>query len=211
MAETDVHRDQMTYLIEALKTYFRDDPEVYVAGNLFIYYGQGYPYERVAPDVFVVFGVPKKKRRIYKLWEEEKAPDVVIEVSSRGTREVDMWKKRGLFESLGVREYFLFDPLEEYLTPPLQGFSMGKGNGSYRPLLAKAGTDGEWKLYSNALGLELRTEDGFLRLCDPATGEKLPTYSEAEQRARQEAELRRKSEQRIAELEVELARLRSEK
>jgi len=208
MAETDIHRDQMTYLIESLKTHFRDDPQVYVAGNLFIYHEEGYPYNRVAPDVFVVFGVPKKKRRIYKLWEEKKSPDVVIEVSSRGTRRQDLWEKRGLFESMGVREYFLFDPLSEYLDPPLQGYRLEEG--WYRPLETQVGPQGECQLHSDVLGLELRTENGFLRLYDPSTGAKLLTHAEAQEQAWQEAELRRRAEERIARLEAELARLRGE-
>lgn len=80
MAETDTHRDLMAEaLIYPLKEYFRDQPDVYVSGNLLLYYEEGNPRASVAPDVFVVFGIPKGKRRIYKLWEEEKAPDVVVE------------------------------------------------------------------------------------------------------------------------------------
>ena len=63
MAETDTHRKQMVYLIEALDDYFRDDPQVYVAGNLLLYYEEGDPRQVVAPDVFVVKGVPPLARR----------------------------------------------------------------------------------------------------------------------------------------------------
>ncbi len=47
-------------------------PEVYVGGNLPIYYEEGDPAKSVAPDVFVVFGIAKRQRRIYKLWEAGK-------------------------------------------------------------------------------------------------------------------------------------------
>ena len=70
MAETDVHISILTYLREALIDHFRDDPQVYVAGNLFLYYEKGDKSKVVAPDVFVVKGVPKGDRRTYKLWEE---------------------------------------------------------------------------------------------------------------------------------------------
>ena len=58
MAEADLHRDQMVALIEALKHYFRYDAQVYVSGNLLLYYQESHPRKSVAPDVFVVFGVP---------------------------------------------------------------------------------------------------------------------------------------------------------
>jgi hypothetical protein len=59
MGETDVHIDALIYLREALRDYFRDDPQVYVAGNMLLYYEEGNPAACVAPDVFVVHGVAK--------------------------------------------------------------------------------------------------------------------------------------------------------
>ncbi|HMV50219.1 MAG TPA: hypothetical protein PLD20_07835 [Blastocatellia bacterium] len=67
MAEADIHAKTMMNLRLALETYFSADPQVYVSGNLLIYYIKGNPAKSVAPDVFVVRGVPKGDRRIYKL------------------------------------------------------------------------------------------------------------------------------------------------
>ena len=206
MAETDVHRQQMIYLIEALTDYFRHDPQVYVAGNLLLYYAEGDPEQSVAPDVFVVFGVPGGNRRVYKLWEEGKGPDVVFELTSRGTMWKDLGPKKGIYEMLGVREYFLFDPLREYLEPPLQGYRLE--DGTYRQV------EGE-QLGSQVLGLELQVEGEFLRLYDLKTGEKLLTpleaqaaRREAEALARREAEARQQAEAELERLRAELARLR---
>ena len=66
MAETDVHIDVLIYLREALKDHFRDEPQVYVAGNMLLYYEEGNPAACVAPDVFVVQGVAKGERRTYQ-------------------------------------------------------------------------------------------------------------------------------------------------
>src|SRR5262245_6113016 len=110
MAETDVHAKTMINLRLALDVYFNDDPQVYVSGNLLIYYVKGNPAKRVASDVFVVRGVPKGDRRIYKLWEESAPPGIVIEISSRQTWREDMHTKLRLYEKLGVQEYFIFDP-----------------------------------------------------------------------------------------------------
>jgi Uma2 family endonuclease len=124
MAETEVHSDVLIYLREALKDYFRSEPQVYVAGNMMLYYEEGNPAACVAPDVFVVQGVGKGERRTYKVWEESQPPTVVFEITSRGSRLEDVGTKRAVYAMLGVREYFLYDPLGEYLRPPLQGYRL---------------------------------------------------------------------------------------
>lgn len=209
MAETDVHINALIYLREALRDHFRDDPQVYVAGNLFLYYEEGDIRQVVAPDVFVVKGVSKGDRRTYKLWEEDdKGPQVVFEVTSRRTRKEDLGPKKGTYEMLGVREYFLFDPLGEYLAPPLVGYRLEEGG--YR---REAGE----RLVSEALGLELRVEGSRLWLYDLETGGKLLSPLEAQAARRAEAAARREAEARAEqeatarrEAEEELARLRAE-
>jgi Uma2 family endonuclease len=213
MAETDVHREQMLYLIEALKDHYRDRDDVYVAGNLFVYYEEGNPQAVLAPDVFVVFGVPDKRRRTYKVWEEGQTPDVVFEITSPSTKAEDLGSKKGVYAYLGVKEYFLYDPLGDYLHPAFQGYALDETApmSVYRPIAS----DAEGVLHSQQLGLMLRVEGDLLRLYDPATGEKLLTPQEAqaarraEAAARQaEAAARRAAEARVAELEAELAQLR---
>ena len=162
VAETDVHRTLMFELIGMLQAVFRDDPHVYISGSLFVYYQEGNPRQVVAPDVFVVPGIPNEQRRIYKLWEEGVVPAVVFELTSRSTRREDLRSKYDLYERLGVREYFLFDPLDEYLRPPLQGYRLHQGR--YRPLAV----DADGSLWSAALGLALHARGEQLRLYDPA-------------------------------------------
>lgn len=201
MAETDIHANALIYLREALKDYYRDDPQVYVAGDLLLYYVEGDPFQSVAPDVFVVFGVPKRDRRVYKVWEEGKGPDVVIELTSLSTSRQDRGPKKGTYEMLGVREYFIFDPLGEYLDPPLVRYRLE--DGVYWPKVGE-------RLDSAILGLEFRLEGNLLRLYDPKTGEKLLTPLEAQEKARREAERRRQAEAEVERLRAELARLREE-
>ncbi len=110
MAESDLHRDEMLDLIARLQARYADAPDVYVSGNLLLYYKEGDPRAAVAPDVFVVQGVPKGLRRIYKLWQEGVPPAVVIEVTSRKTRQEDLLTKRALYAHLGVTEYFCTIP-----------------------------------------------------------------------------------------------------
>lgn len=167
MAETDLHRDEMFDLIQALKRRYRNEPDVYVTGNLFLYYAQGNPRAVVAPDVFLVKGVPKGQRRTYKLWEEGRVPSLVIELTSDSTRDEDLSKKKLCYERLGVEEYFLHDPYQDYLNPALQGFRLL--NGRYQRIDPEA--DGS--LRSLTTGLRLRIEGPRLRLVDVATGERL--------------------------------------
>ena len=70
-------------------------------------------------------GIPKKQRTNYLIWEEGKAPDLVIELTSKSTKRKDQNTKWVLYRDvLRVVEYFLFDPTEDYLEPPLQGFRL---------------------------------------------------------------------------------------
>jgi Uma2 family endonuclease len=211
MGETDVHRDEMADTIDILKDRYRDVANVYVAGNLLVYYEEGDATARFAPDVFVVFGVPKRRRRTYKLWEEKRPPTFVLEVTSRGTRYEDKGLKKEIYSELGVSDYFLFDPEADYLKPPLQGFRLVGGDRYERIAPDKAG-----RLYAESLGLYLTIEGGRLRLIDPATGERLlrpeearAAAREATARAAQEAARAKQAEDRAAAAEAELEKLRA--
>jgi Uma2 family endonuclease len=211
LGETDVHRREILEIIAMLQRFFAALADVYVSGNLMFYYEEGNPGAVVSPDVFVVKGVPNRLRRVYKLWEEQQAPAVVIEITSRSTRLEDKGNKRALYAMLGVREYFMFDPLAEYLTPSLQGFVLA--DDEYVSL--KPAVDGS--LASAELGLRLVAEGAMLRLIDGATGERLLRTDELEaarraeaEARRAEAEARRAAEERAAAMAAEVERLRAE-
>ena len=91
MAETDLHRDVMFYLIHLLQR-FLAGTKAYVSGNLLIYYEKGNTNRSVAPDCFVALGVEQRRRNTYRVWEEGKVPDVVFEVSSKSTQRDDVVK-----------------------------------------------------------------------------------------------------------------------
>jgi Uma2 family endonuclease len=201
MGETDDHRDQMVRHIELLRYYYRDQP-VYVSGDLLVYYEQGNPKKFVVPDAFVVKGVGGQRRRIYKIWVEGKPPEVVIETTSRKTRRKDTQDKPLLYARLGVREYFIYDPLQEYLDPPLQGYRLGD-QGAYAPIPP----DSTQALISEQLGLRLRIEQGLLQFYRLDTGERLLT---AEERSARDAEARQLEAEARQAAEAELARLREE-
>ena len=127
LGETDAHRREILAIIAMLEQFFAEHANVYISGNLMLYYEQGNPSAVVSSDVFVVKGVPKHERRTYRLWEEKQPPAVVFEITSRSIRLEDKGNKRALYAMLGVREYFMFDPLEEYLdrADPWHGLAYG--------------------------------------------------------------------------------------
>ena len=184
MAESDSQRIPLTYAVDRLRYHFRNHDDVYVSGNLLIYYEEGNPRASVAPDVFVVIGARNAVRSSYLLWEEPKGPDFVLEITSRSTRREDQGSKRELYRSLGVREYWQYDPTNDYLAPPLQGLELQAGE--YERLPERELADGTLALTSAVLGLEVRLSGRGLRFHDPTTGEDLPDLAETEQ-ARQRA------------------------
>lgn len=210
MGETDLHREEMTRLIQLLKRFYAGR-SVYVSGDLLVFYEQGNPKKFIVPDVFVVKGIQPYERRFYKLWVEHKPPDVILEVTSRKTKKTDTTKKPALYRRLRVPEYFLFDPTQDYLDPPLQGYRLvGEG---YEPVAR----DAEGAMVSEQLGMRLRPEGRYLMLHRLDTGERLLTAEEAlqlEAEARQaevearqaEAEARRAAEAEVARLREELRR-----
>jgi Uma2 family endonuclease len=204
MGETEYHRDEIYGLIWVLQQRYRDVPDVHVTGNLFLYYVQGDPRFVVCPDVFVVKGVSKHERRIYKLWEEGQVPCLVIEVTSDNTWEEDLQGKKDLYERLGVEEYILHDPFGECLRPPLQGFRLEAGR--YRRIEPAA----NGSLVSRTTGITFRSLDRGLRLIYTATGELLPGPNEVRLELDRERERRLEAEERARAAEEELNRLRRE-
>lgn len=197
VAETEAHIDALTDLRARLKAWAETQEQVFAAGNLLVYYEEGNAGRHLPPDCFVVFGVPNHRRETFRTWEEQAVPSVVFEITSRTTRREDTRLKRAIYQDVWeVDEYFLFDPLEDYLDPSLQGFRRVRG--VFQPIKpAKGGS-----LVSRRLGLILERDGDRLRLRDSATGETILTQQEATI-ARRDAE--------IAKLQAELAALKKKK
>ncbi len=149
MGETDIHRENMTDLIQTLNDYFADDPMVYVSGWLLVFYEEGDPKKRVAPDIFVVRGVEKRLRDHYLIWEEGRGPDLVIELTSKYRRHQDQKKFELYRDVLKVPELFLIDPSGGCFDAPLQGFRWSESG--YVPIQPGRGPG----LPSEVLGLNL--------------------------------------------------------
>lgn len=220
-AENDLIFDYMAYSLETLKFYFKNRSDVYVSANSFVYYEEGNKKAVVAPDVYVVFGVPKRLRDKYKVWQEGGIiPQFVLEVTSEETTNKDQEIKPKIYQKLGIREYFYYEPLGEYLNPLLQGMRLV--NDRYQPIeVNHISFDTLW-VYSEVLGLELHVISGEFMFRDPETGKFFDTLQKQRQAMRaaqsafkqsEEARRLKEEERRAAELsfqESKQARLAAE-
>jgi Uma2 family endonuclease len=166
LAETSIHVDAIIQAVVALRQYLAGQNAIVLADQ-FLYYAQGFPKLRVAPDVMVIENVVPGPRDNYKIWEEGSVPSVIFEMTSQGTQKYDQETKRTLYEQLEVPEYWLFDPKGEWIPDKLRGYRLEDDR--YVPITDEVST---------VLGLRLAIEDtliGFYRL---DTGEKLMAPAE---------------------------------
>ena len=202
MPEGDIQRRNLSYATEALKLWFEKQENVYVSGNLFIRYEQDLAEKRVAPDIFVVFGMSNQDRVSYTISEDGgKAPDFVLEVISKGTRTKDRKQNPLIYKYLGVKEYFQYDPSSKFLkSSSLHGVRLE--NGEYVAIASSVLADGTLSLHSEVLGLDLHLYPSLnFRFFDPISNQMLRSYAEAEhdreiaELERSQAELERLYEQ----------------
>ena len=212
LMETEPHANSIVAMRNQLQWRFEARPDVYVAGSMAVYWRRGDPRAVVAPDVFVVLGVPKTTRNSYRVWDEGGVvPAFVVEVASASTSERDATGKRATYEEMGVAEYWRFDPLGKRVRQGLEGWRLA--GGCYERV--RSAGAGAW-YRSEVLGLELRAEGWLLRFRDPVSGRDLLTYSEAgralqaAERQRDEAKRERDEAKRTAEIEA-AARVRAER
>ena len=212
MAETDMHAMAIIDLRHRFDGFFADNLDTYVSGTIMMYDVEGPGRTAVSPDILVSFGIGKKLRRTYKVWEEGKPPDFVMEFSSKGTFQNDLGHKKAHYASMGIPEYFLCDIDRRYLPTPLMGFRLKDG------IYERIPENADGSISSVTLGVSFHLLDEGLAVYDEATGEWLQTPAEAaEHRAEQEATARAEAEaarqqeaDARAEADAEVSRLREE-
>jgi len=197
MGETDYHIQTITYIYQALSAFFSSATDVKVLADIMFYYEEGNPRKVFSPDVMVVRGVGNHPRRSYKLWEEKQFPQVIFEISSRGTWGEDLNKKWFLYQQFGVKEYYIFDPEYDYLPEPLIAYRVKRGELKQVAVKNK-------RIFSEELGLDVVDTGEGLRFFNPETKEFLLTLSEEQQ-------ARRRAEDEVERLRRELQRLKNPK
>ena len=212
MAENAYQYKAITDTVWTLQARFRDDPAVYVAGDMFIYYRRGSVGARLAPDVFVFAGAKGDHPRYsWQTWAEGGVPQFVLEVASPSTWERDATDKRDIYRNMGVLEYWRFDPESgRYFPEILIGECLV--NGEYVRMEVRRDADGTLRGYSDFLKLDICVRpDGQIHLYDPAAREWLRTPDENESAARERDEAVRERDIANAEIERLRAALRAER
>ena len=193
VAETYIHLYAILTTLEVLKQYLTGK-QATVLANQFLYYAQGFPKLRVAPDVMVIFDVSPGGRDNYKVWEEGQVPQVIFEVTSPATKNQDQKEKKLLYEQLGILEYWLFDPKGEWIKNKLLGYRLEAE--IYQPI-----TDS----FSQPLGLRLEVEGELLRFYRLDTGNKLLIPTELAEKAENEYQRAEAERERADEAEMKAA------
>src|SRR5919198_1265451 len=177
--ETARHRDQMILLITSLKLHWAARSGYYVGGNMFVHYDPSNKRRSRGPGFFLVLDVEDRERKSWVVWQEGmRFPNVIIELLSDTTREVDKGEKKELYEQLfRTPEYYLYDPFsQEFVAYHLR-------DGRYQELHL----DASRTVSSGVTGLLLGIRDGWLRWLT-AEGVMLPTPRELAEHERQRAE-----------------------
>lgn len=214
--ESPWHRNEMYLLIDSLATHWKVRDDVFIGGNMFVYFSDRQEFNRDfrGPDFFVVNGgVERHKKRVsWVAWEEGgRLPDLIIELVSPTTAKIDRGEKLKLYtKRFRVREYFCYDPATE----KLQGWRRGS-NDKTEPIEQEA--DGS--MWSEELGLYLGLWDGvyldhsgcWMRFFKP--DDKLVlTDGESESAARRRAEAKAEAaEAELKRVKRELAALRKKR
>jgi hypothetical protein len=195
LAESYVHLCALLATLEVLRQYLLGR-QATVLSNQFLYYAQGFPRLRVAPDVMVIFNVAPGGRDNYKIWEEGQVPVVIFEMTSEGTKNQDTGFKKTLYEQLGVLEYWLFDPKGEWIKEQLQGYRL-RGE-VYEPI-----TDSRCE----PLQLRLQIEGQLIGFYREDTGEKLLIPEELVEALKQERLAREQAQSQVERLKEHLRSL----
>ncbi|RKU09596.1 Uma2 family endonuclease [Candidatus Poribacteria bacterium] len=199
MAETPRHQQVMIDCMDVLRNRFRGIPDVYIAGNMFLYYEEGNPRKSVSPDVFMVRGVSKQELRTYKTWKQQPFLDFVLEAASPSTYTRDFNEKIEIYAKiLKVKAYCIYDPYYE-IDPYFVGFRLVGEVYEEIPFV-------NGRIPLEVLGLELGEHEGVLRFYDPVKSAWLLT---SEERVAQESLARQAAESRAQHAEAELEKLRA--
>ncbi|KKI99145.1 Uma2 family endonuclease [Prochlorothrix hollandica] len=170
--ESSLHYAQLALLVGCLELAWGDRQDFFIGANLTVYFSRQQLKHRDfrGPDFFLVKNTERKPRRSWVVWEEDgKYPDLIIELLSTSTAQVDRTVKRDLYgQRFHTPEYFYFSPD----TLEFAGFRLALDE--YQPIEANA----QGWLWSEVLGLFLGIADLRLRYFS-WEGVMLPTPQEA--------------------------------
>jgi len=192
--ETPRHKDQMNLLIESLNSYWKSDKKYYTGGNMFLHFELSGKKKFRGPDFFLVMDAEDKPRKSWVVWQENmRFPDVIIEIMSDSTKNIDKIDKKELYEqTFRTQEYYLYDPFSQ----EFKGYRLSGVR--YKTVLP----DAKKRIFSPVTGLWLVIENDWLRWMT-RSGYVLPSNEELFYKERQKVEEEK--------LKVEKEKLKAEK
>jgi Uma2 family endonuclease len=220
--ESHYHALQQQLLAEVIHQHFTGRNDYFCGTNMFVFYSleqaqgitdfvegkrESAPYK--GPDLLVVVGVDgTKRRKHWVVWDEDdRFPDLIVEITSPSTKSKDTGENLKLFAQVfRTREYFWYDEeAGEWMGYRLQGES-------YVPIEVN---ERGWR-WSEVLGAWLGVSElpyrgwryRWLRLYDVG-GRLVPTGEELAAAERERAEAERQRAER-AERRIERERRRAE-
>ncbi|NEP57532.1 MAG: Uma2 family endonuclease [Symploca sp. SIO2G7] len=209
--ETTLHLQQIIILLTCLEWLWQERHDFFATGNISIYYEKsqikGQPDRAKGPDFFVVLDTEPGERNSWVVWEEDnRFPNLIVEILSKKTAKVDRTEKKTLYQDkFQTPEYFWFHPK----TLEFEGFRLVKGK--YEPI---ALNPRGWR-WSEQLGLYLGvyerqvryfTEDGEIV---PIPTKQLTVEIQQRKLAQQQAQLAQQQAQ-LAQQQAESERQQRE-
>ena len=212
LPDTGMQQKYYEDIMQAVRSWLGDRPDVFVSGNTGVYYEEGNRNAVFLPDCYVVFGDGAEHLwdpYAYRIWDFGHPPAFALEIGSPSTYRNDLGYKRELYARVGIGEYWLYDPTggENYGEPLIGLYLDGR---EYRRFDLNSEQGGIVWAYSPTLRVNLRWTPRRLQLQDPVTGEIQGNVLE-EKAARLAAEARAQSaEYEVARLQAQLRQLRGD-
>ncbi len=178
MPEGILHFLLSVNLISMLLAFFADRQDVKVFGNCMLYYEEGNRRKVISPDLMICFGLQETPKRVYKLWETNIVPSVVIEFASETTWLNDVSTKLALYQKLGVKEYYIYDVEYDNLPQPLLAYHLIDDE------LTQIQVENR-KILSESLNLELVDTGETLKFFDVKAQNFLMTIEESQAKIKQ--------------------------
>jgi Uma2 family endonuclease len=196
MGETSIHAELVRYLILVLTWLFRGQ-QCAIYENLNFYQTRNPQEYPLAPDIAVIKGVTPQHLRSWKVGLTGPVPQVVFEIASEETWKNDLQEKPFKYATMGVKEYFFYDPGDSAYwrrtKRRLIGWQLDNITGTAIEMIP----DQQGRLWSQQLESFLVPDDMYLRLDDSNNQRRL---TEAEALAQENETLAREKEALIQKL-----------
>lgn len=206
VVNNQAHNDDREYLVAVFRERTAGRPGLRVLGDHLINFEHPAVRKKLGPDVIVFNGEPlpwNPHRGVFPVKRMKARPLVVVEITSPTTRRKDLTTKPGLYFSVGVPLFVLVDLGYGGGQTPGGIVAYQAGPTEYEPLPP----DDRGRVWIEVVEVFLAAENDRVVCYDP-DGRRIGDYAEVARQAATEKARADAAEQRMKDLEAELARLR---